>query len=437
MALTEDELYRRQAAAELMPMQEMFDESRYHRPWDVPPDYLNVAHQMRPEEDFGNIRELAQSVAEIGVEQPIRAARWDYDAAAAYLDLNNAAYPEREPLSPGLLLPCPDGASYLVVIYGHRRLLAAREAGQPTVPVKVSENPTFHEVLQLQTAENLHHQPRPVAFARGLNQIYQLGLALGTYDSQAAFARHSALGVQRTRDALRFCQLPGDIQKLVVDNKLSYATAVQVSRLIPVVQSYELLQLRIRRENEADALIKTGQVEAADRKQLIGLQEVDINYLNQRTDAVLGDTLMSIRSGKMSAARAKQHVSAIIRGMKGVGELTLLDEAARRRLELETHRRRAAAATSKAFHDLSTVVAATRLYGSDLPEALIGALNETPVQRLLGQIADAAAEVAVVTRLPATRERSFDAAVAARSLVEIDRIDDDGVLAAAQTESMF
>lgn len=409
-----------QKQKEFIPPHELFSIPERHLTFEVPLDQINVAHQVRPAEDFGNVTELVSSIRTLGVEQPIRVARWPLDTAKEYVELNNRAYPEREPRDPDALVTLPDGSCF-VVIYGHRRLTAAELAELPTIPTKISESPSFREAIQIQTAENLHHRPSPVAFARGLNQAYKLGQAAGMYPNKAIFARESGLSVDQTRDALRFCELPIEIQDLVVQKHLSYATAVELSRLIPAIAYHETAQLRYQLESDLEVQVAQGLLTSEEAKQEVASRSVDTAFLDERVRAMLFDRLLYIQSCKMSARNASKYIGQEVGVLRGRRELPFFDEEARRQHILEGHRAHQKSHGREALASTQAIATAAALF-RDRPEVIADLISEPPLQRILGKAAIVIEQAGDVARSDDTKRTAYNASAAIAGLVEVDAI---------------
>ncbi len=408
---------------ERMPNEELFSTPERHKTFDVPASMINIALQVRPDEDFGNLTELVSSIRTLGIEQPIRVARWPLDTAKDYLGLNNRAYPEREPKDPDELVPLEDGTC-LVVIYGHRRLIAGCAAQLEAIPTKISDNPSFREAVQVQTAENLHNRPSPVAFARGLNQVYKLGRASGMYPNKAVFARESGLSVEQARDALRFCELPANIQELVVQRHLSYATAVQLSRLIPAVSAHEKNQVYSRAEHEASEMVSIGAMSDEDVRIALSLIEVDETYLSLKIEAVLREHLLHIQRSKMSAKTAATYIGMQVRCLYGTHELPIMNDEARRDQEIDAARRRMKAVVQDCVRQVGIIATVAHVYAGFSPE-IQAAIREQPVQRMYASSATQIELLADIAKNPDTKLAAYGASAALSSLVEIDAIPRD------------
>ncbi len=346
-----------------IPTAELFPISPEHIAYTVPLGALNVANQMRPDGDYGDILELAQSIKAVGVKQPVRAFRWDAEIADTYLQLNNRLYPEKDARDISNFTPLDDG-SYLVLVYGHRRLLASQLAARDEIPAQIIEDGKIAEALEDQTVENIYHPPEPYSFARSINEVYNLQLAAGMVNSQAEFARKCGVGPDRLRSALRFCSLPLEVQQIVIDGNLSYKKAVEVARLIPAIKEYE------RNNTEGEAPPE--------------------EYLDFIVRGDLAKHVAYIRDKKLTYPMTTAYVRGKMIYYVGGRELSLLDDEARRNLQVETIRRRTREKVNEALHSLGNVALGVRIAEMTDEEALVySKITEPGMQRVLGELASA------------------------------------------------
>lgn len=140
-------------------------------------------YQPRIDFDDGRIQELADSIGEKGILQPLIVSKRD------------------------------DGYELVV---GERRLRAARAAGLTEVPCLVLEVPD-EEVLEVALVENLQREDLdPVEEARAYTMMVEkFGL------SQEEVARRVGKGRATVTNALRLLKLPAEIQRLLREGKLS------------------------------------------------------------------------------------------------------------------------------------------------------------------------------------------------------------------------
>ena len=141
-------------------------------------------HQPRVRFDDEGIAELAASIGQMGVLQPL------------------------------LVTPLEDGRYMLVS--GERRLRAARRAGLPTVPVVVREVDD-RELLELALVENLQREDLdPIEEANGYRELVE-AFEL----TQAEVAERVGRSRPAVANAIRLLELPDEVQGLVRGGALS------------------------------------------------------------------------------------------------------------------------------------------------------------------------------------------------------------------------
>lgn len=184
-------------------------------------------HQPRVRFDEEGIAELAASIAQLGVLQPL------------------------------LVTPLESGGYMLVS--GERRLRAARQAGLTSVPVVIREVDD-RELLEMALVENLQREDLdPIEEATGYHAL------IGEFElTQAQVAERVGRSRPAVANALRLLELPDEIQALVRDRSLSAGHARALlgladrRRMAPVARkvvrdglSVRQVERLVRRENRA------------------------------------------------------------------------------------------------------------------------------------------------------------------------------------------
>jgi ParB family chromosome partitioning protein len=155
---------------------------------EVPLDDIDPnPRQPRRAFDDDTLQELAASIAELGVLQPLLARRVN---------------------------------GRLELVAGERRLRAARRAGLTTVPVMVVDTDE-RGALERALVENIHREDlNPIEEAAALRQIIDEGGL-----TQEALARRLGRSRVTITNALRLLDLPVSVQRLLVERKLGAAHA--------------------------------------------------------------------------------------------------------------------------------------------------------------------------------------------------------------------
>jgi len=184
----------------------------------------------QPRQDFGEeaLAELSLSIAEHGVLQPI------------------------------LVRPVPGGAYQIIA--GERRWRAARAAGLTEIPVVVKEM-SDEETMVAALIENLQREDlNPVEEARGYRSLMEEHNL-----TQDEAARRVGKSRSVVANALRLLQLPGPVQELVREQKLSQGHARALMGLeegvefTPVAMEIAEKGLNVR---ESERLVKRRNQEA-------------------------------------------------------------------------------------------------------------------------------------------------------------------------------
>ncbi|MGH3783126.1 MAG: ParB/RepB/Spo0J family partition protein [Pseudonocardiaceae bacterium] len=198
----------------------------------------SIAHNPRnPRDDYNDVTELAASIREVGVLQPLGVVRYE-----VFL----THYPD-----------CEDqvGTHDWVVLHGNRRLEAARQAGLTEVPVNVMDHlgrdkqfdeavlvenihraalPPLREAAALAALVELHGSQREVARRIGKSQgfVSQRLMLLELPDElRAALAGHQVTVEQ----ARKIAALPADTQRRIVAAGPPYGLATVVAQTTTAV----------------------------------------------------------------------------------------------------------------------------------------------------------------------------------------------------------
>jgi len=224
---------------------------------DLPLELVDVGDNVRVE--VAELEELAASIAEHGVLQPVKATG-----------------------------PHADGR-YLVV-WGQRRTLASRMAGRATVPAivlppdaDVDAHGAARSIEQL--VENLHRADlNPIDRARAMRAVVDSGT------SQADLARKLGIGASTVSNDLRLLSLEAPIQERILSGELSASHGKAMAALTP------------RHQHELAARIVSGKMSA---------HQVE-GELEWRRQAAKSDELAAERTKaaipKLHAALAAAHV---------------------------------------------------------------------------------------------------------------------------------
>ncbi len=159
---------------------------------DIPTDQIHP-HPDNPRAELRAIDELAASLAEVGILQP--------------------------------LVVQPDNAGY-VIHMGHRRHAAAVKAGLPVVPCLVGDSTDQIQAITRMLTENLHRDDLTTSEqAAGFAQLSLLGL------SEADIARVTTTPRSKVADALALHRLPAAAHKAADKGALDLQDAAALAEL--------------------------------------------------------------------------------------------------------------------------------------------------------------------------------------------------------------
>ena len=171
--------------------------------------------QPRTEFDTEHLKELADSIKQRGVIQPL------------------LVRPHRG----------ADGAMKYELIAGERRWRAAREAGLKTIPAIVRQA-SDEEVLEMALVENLHREDlNPIEEARAYEQ-----LATHFKLTQEQIAEKVGRNRATVANAIRLLALPSEVQSWLANGKLSVGHAKAILGLT-IADEQRLVAERVLRRN--------------------------------------------------------------------------------------------------------------------------------------------------------------------------------------------
>ncbi len=196
---------------------------------------INVLVQTR--RTFDDIEELAIDIAEKGLLEPLIVAMFDSSGLNRYLTALNLLWGKDYSLKDLKKMSRRNKGSYAVLVAGERRFRAIKLnlSNNPTAPkvvdVRICEDIAPVEALYIQLSENTHKSVPPHEEARAYSQVFRMIRQVKPNFSIAAFARHVGRSPETIKRALRFCDLPEDIQQATEKRLIPYGIAVELSRL--------------------------------------------------------------------------------------------------------------------------------------------------------------------------------------------------------------
>ncbi|MFA4999701.1 MAG: ParB/RepB/Spo0J family partition protein [Parcubacteria group bacterium] len=206
-------------------------------------------HQPRRHFDEGSLTELANSIREFGIIQPLVVTK--------------------------ILKETENGTEVTYqLIAGERRLMAAKKVGLRTVPAVIKRIGMDRERLELAIIENIQREDlNPLEAARGYARLQdEFGL------TQREIAIRMGKSRETIANTLRLLNLPSDIQQALEERKINESHARLLLQIEDIARQKEMFQSIIRSRpsvRELKATIRKGKMNPASsylNPELISLQ---------------------------------------------------------------------------------------------------------------------------------------------------------------------
>lgn len=221
-----DETHNRTAVDELAPASHMLRE--------IPLDTVDP-HPLNPRKDLGDLTDLAASIGEQGVLEPV------------------------------ILVPVPGSGKFparYLTIAGHRRCAAAKTAGLTTVPAIIREGMSDAEQLEVMVVENGHRSDLTV-IEQGA--AFQGLLDLGV--KRTAIAKRTGYSATVVGQRVKVSALPENITTRVVEHQLTFAEALQFADLKTAAP--EVYEKAIASSSPTPEMVVRGAINEAARAERI------------------------------------------------------------------------------------------------------------------------------------------------------------------------
>jgi len=197
------------------------------------------AHPANPRDELGDLTELADSIREHGIRQPL------------------------------LVVPAPKAgtgrfAAHYRAVIGHRRLAAATLAGLDTVPAVVDSTLDDAQQLELMLVENLQRTDlTPFEEGRGYQGLLDLGL------TQTAIAKKTGRAAKTVKGRLALANVDARVEARVKDKQLTLEQAIVVGDIaVEAPDLYEELVADLDKGGVMDWRISAALRKLATRKKI-------------------------------------------------------------------------------------------------------------------------------------------------------------------------
>ncbi len=222
-------------------------------------DQINIAPQMRQQFDKQGLEDLAHSIVREGQLHPVFIMDMDAELAEKYTGYMNECWNGKVDFRDFVMNP--DGRYYILAA-GERRIramkiIAARENEFYDARCVIRQPTNSAEIISLQVAENIHEAPSALQYAKSIRQAFFIGKKEGLYNNLQDFLPYSPKKEEATRDALRFFELPHQVQQLVEGGALTYSLALELVPLLRAGYGYYAQTLTSTKDKEADPTFVT------------------------------------------------------------------------------------------------------------------------------------------------------------------------------------
>lgn len=232
----------------------------------APRGTLNVLTQVR--EDFENIDVLANSIARKGLFHPIIAAYLDEEHCLGYLEKHNRRWGTETQISDLVSVRGEEGKYYCIIAAGGRRNAAIqfletvgcsscneqygegdcyyRHVPDGLVMVSLRPNITFDEGFEIQMHENTHMEVASQREAKVMAAYFHSRREEDPGYKPANVARELGRSESFVRRALKYVEVPKQIQDAVEAKTIPYSVACEISRLNGLVSDMDQLRWAVK-----------------------------------------------------------------------------------------------------------------------------------------------------------------------------------------------
>lgn len=348
---------------------------------------LNSLSQTRQEITQEDIEELTQKLIRTGKDgrkhinliQPPTIGRFTRKQLRKYLKELNDTWNSNHKLSD--LTPNSEGNDeYLIVIAGHRRILAVEQAAEELeIPIELVDlefnveegsEVTFHEAVMTQYRENFHKRPESWEDAHAISSIYNHGVKVGRYKTYVDCANDLGITSDRVANAYRYETVPKNVRDLVENKILSYQKAIALTELFSLL-AYKECADKVS-EAEKDEMLKK---QRANKLYL----PVVMEFIDDKKKAFLDGSFMhhAVHATELTNIKLKGYINSTIESILNQDQLMLI-AVSEAQAEAEHERQQRIAARSTAIGGLRTLIAVLATDRERLKNEKDGLLSITP-----------------------------------------------------------
>ena len=191
--------------------------------------------------------DLKESIVSTGLVNGIDVALVTREQLAEYIAFTNRTWGADASIADFDTQCMPDGR-FPLIIAGHTRHDMIDEAEQEglmaQIPIEAKVHPIdgVEDVIELQSAENKHSQPKQERGAMATVESYYWGLEQGKWASPEEFIERytgkNKLDLKDFKDALDFSYMPAGVRQFVLSGRVNYKGGIELGRSVKVVRKY-------------------------------------------------------------------------------------------------------------------------------------------------------------------------------------------------------
>lgn len=191
--------------------------------------------------------DLKESIVATGLVNGIDVALVTREQLAEYIAFTNRTWGAEASIDDFDAQSMPDGR-FPLIIAGHTRHDVIDEAEQeglmPQIPIeaKVHVVNGVEDIIELQSAENKHSQPKQERGAMAAVESYYWGFEQGKWSSPEEFVERytgkNKLELKDFKDALNFSYMPPGVRQFVLSGKVNYKGGIELGKSVKTVKKY-------------------------------------------------------------------------------------------------------------------------------------------------------------------------------------------------------
>ncbi len=249
-------------------------------------------------------QELKESIVATGLLNPIDVARMTREQLEQYIQFTNETWGAEAEIDDFDAQLMDDGHYYLIVA-GHTRHEAIDEAEQEgllyPIPLMAKVHPVHEveDIIELQSAENTHSQPRQERGTMAAVEAFNWGKKQGKWSTVDEYIERytgkNKLDAKGMRDALHFANMPTDVRQFVLSGVMKHTAGVELGKSVDTVRDY--------------LAVKNGYL-GVDDMRLADPESEDAILLEKAVTGTLMAKAIYVSGQKLNSTASKKHLEA-------------------------------------------------------------------------------------------------------------------------------